>query len=308
MFIRIMGIFIFAMMVMEPRAEPLPVPYDAITSMTAALPNTARVAPKKARTILVYTYTNGFYHDSIPYAAKAIELMGVKTGAFTAVVTNDMNVFTHETLAQFDAIIMDNTTLEVFRPANFNDLSEEEKAKALEREQIHKESFREFVKNGGGLVGIHAATDCLYDWPDYGDMIGAYFISHPWNANVTVKVKLDEPGHPLCKAFEGRGFYITDEIYQFRDEPYSREKLRVLLSLDPSGTDYSLPGIVREDKDFAVSWVHIYGKGRVFYSSLGHNKHIFWNPVILQYYLDGIQFAMGDLEANADPETNATEK
>ena len=93
---------------------------------------------------------------------------------------------------------------------------------------------------------------------------------------------------------------IEDEIYQFK-APYARDALRVLLSIDPSKTDMKNDKLRRTDGDFAVAWVHKFGEGRVFYNSLGHRKAIFWNPVILQFYLDGIQFALGDLEAPASP-------
>jgi type 1 glutamine amidotransferase len=96
---------------------------------------------------------------------------------------------------------------------------------------------------------------------------------------------------------------VTDEIYQFT-VPYSRSRLRVLLSVDAAKTSIILDriGMVhRSDNDFAISWVKSYGKGRVFYCALGHDHEIFWNPVILQHYLDGIQFALGDLKANTTP-------
>ncbi|MGB2823481.1 MAG: ThuA domain-containing protein, partial [Phycisphaerae bacterium] len=99
----------------------------------------------------------------------------------------------------------------------------------------------------------------------------------------------------------GKGFEITDEIYQFRG-PYSRKMLRVLLSLDTTRTDMNKgKRIRRKDNDFAVSWVRSYGKGRVFYCSLGHDHPVFWNPAVLKHYCDGIQFALGDLPAETTP-------
>jgi type 1 glutamine amidotransferase/HEAT repeat protein len=158
--------------------------------------------------------------------------------------------------------------------------------------------FVDFVRNGKGLIGVHAATDCLYKWPEYGDMMGGFFNSHPWNENVTVK--LDDPGHPLLRAFRGQSFVVADEIYQFK-EPYSRDKLRVLLSIDVNGTDMTKKNIRRTDGDFAVAWIHRYGKGRVFYFSLGHRPEIFWNEPVMQCYLDGIQYALGDLTCDDTP-------
>ena len=135
-------------------------------------------------------------------------------------------------------------------------------------------------------------------------MLGGYSISHPWNAGSTVTVKLDEPNHPLVQCFAGSSFQHTDEIFEF--ESYSREKVRVLLSLDTTRTDMQLPGIKRTDGDFALSWVRNYGQGRVFYSALGHQPDVYWRPTILKHYLAGIQFALGDLEADATPSVVST--
>jgi len=269
-----------------------------------ALPAAARVQPAKQRKLLVFTLCRGFVHGSVPDGAVAFKLMGEKTGAFSTVISDDVSVFEPDSLKQFDAIVMDNTTGDLFATQGLEQMAAEEQTKAREREARLKQSFLDFVNNGGGLIGVHAATDCLYNWTEYGDMLGGYFSGHPWSEEVAVK--LDDPGHTLCSAFKGQGFRINDEIYQFR-EPYSREKLRVLLSLDTSHTNMDKgEAIKRTDDDFAVSWVQSYGKGRVFYCSLGHRNEIFWTPSVLQFYLDGIQFALGDLPVDTTPSAQLT--
>ena len=272
-----------------------------IQLMRDAMPEKARVQPEKPRKLLVNTTVKGFPHSAIPYAAKAFEIMGEMTGAFDAVVSDDIAMFEPDNLKQFDAVLMDNTTGNLFlpHPKKLSKLSPEEKAKAQQYDTLLKKSLADFVKGGGGLIGVHAATDCHYAWPEYGEMMGARFWGHPWTESVTVKI--DDPAHPLNRAFKGSNFVVDDEIYQF-NEPYSREKLRVLLSLDTSRTNMDKgKAIKRTDDDFAVSWVRSYGAGRVFYCSLGHKHEIFWNPVVLEHYLDGIQFALGDLDADTTP-------
>jgi type 1 glutamine amidotransferase len=101
-------------------------------------------------------------------------------------------------------------------------------------------------------------------------------------------------------AFEGKDFHLADEIYEFGD-PYDRKKLRVLLSLDVTRTNMGVKWISRKDNDFAQAWVKPYGKGRVFYTGFGHRTELYWNPAILRFYLDGIQFAAGDIQAPAAP-------
>jgi len=265
---------------------------EMIEKINAALPDEAPVEPKQDRKLLIFTLCKGFVHSSIPYGAYAIEEMGKRTGAYSAVISDDPQMFAPDNINQFDAVLMLNTTGTLF-----------------EDETLQK-SFLDYVKSGKGLVGIHAATDCFYDWHDYGQMMGGYFWGHPWNANNTVTVKLDDPAHPINAPFNGRKFDITDEIYQFQEEPYSRETHRVLLSLDTSlgsKTDMTKKGIRREDGDFAVAWVKTYGDGRVFYCSLGHNEHIFWDSEVLRHYLRGIQFAFGDLEADTTPSAKLPE-
>jgi type 1 glutamine amidotransferase len=273
-------------------------PQEVQSRISAAAPKHAPAKPQKTRRLLVFTLCRGFSHASIPTGAAAFKILGEKTGAFTAVESDDIDMFRPEKLAQFDAVCLMSCTGELFLPPNLEQLPPDEQAAAHRRDELLKKSLLDFVSGGKGLIGIHAATDCFYQWPEYGELMGGYFDGHPWNEMVTVR--LDEPNHPLNEAFGGKSFEIADEIYQFR-APYSREKLRVLLSLDPGKIDWLKSGIKRTDDDFAVSWIRQYGKGRVFYCSLGHRDEIFWNPQILQHYLAGIQFALGDLAADAAP-------
>lgn len=272
---------------------------EELERIRSAMPQKPRFAPAAPRKLLVFTLCRGFPHSAVPYGAKALEIMGEKTGAFSVVVSNDIAMFEPHNLKPFDAVCMDNTTGELFLPPNLAELTEEQQAAARNYDALLKKSLVDFVRSGKGLIGIHAATDCLYQWPEYGEMMGGYFDGHPWNEEIGVKI--DDPGHALCQAFNAPTFRVADEIYQFKT-PYSRESLRVLLSLDTNSTDMKKgDAIHRPDGDFAVSWIRRFGQGRVFFNSLGHREEIFWNPLLLQYYLDGIQFALGDLPADTTP-------
>jgi hypothetical protein len=269
------------------RAEPVPawgaaLAPDELRNIEAALPERAPAVPQAGRRLLVFTLCKGFRHSAIECGAAAVAALGERTGAYEAVVSDDLALFTPDRLGQFDAICFMNTTGELFV------------------DEAARRSLLDFVRGGRGVVGIHGATDCCYEWPEFGELMGGYFDGHPWGAGDTVTLKVDEPEHPLCRAFGGSRFTITDEIYQFR-APYSRAALRVLLSLDTQRTDMNKPGIKRGDGDFAVSWVRSYGEGRVFYCSLGHREDVFWNRTVLEHYLAGIQFALGDLPADTTP-------
>jgi type 1 glutamine amidotransferase len=254
------------------------VPADQLEKMKAAAPDKAPAAPQKARKLLVYTATKGFRHSSIPLAAESLKFLGEKTKAYQSVITDDSAMFNPEKLAEFDAVCFDQCTGSPFTEAD------------------RKAALLDFVRSGKGFIGIHAATDCFYDWKDFGDLIGGYFAGHPFGR---ISVKLDAPKNPINAAFGGKGFEISDEIYTFRD-PYSRRELRILLSVDWENSG-ELKGGTRKDNDYALSWIREYGKGRVFYCAFGHVEPIWWNPQILAHYLAGVQYALGDLKAIARP-------
>ncbi len=259
---------------------------EEIAKIEAAMPAKPTVeAPKKK--MLVFWRCETFFHTSIPVVNKAMEIMGQKTGLFDVVCTDDYAVFTPEKLAEFDVVCLNNTTTLKFDPA-----TTPERCKAL----------MDFVKGGKGIVGVHAATDNFYSWPEAQEMMGGKFTGHPWTSNVTVAIKIDDPAHPLMQAFRGlQGFKIKDEIYRTEPPLYSRSKQRVLMSLDMSDPTTKGRAEKPTDADTGISWIKTWGNGRVFYCSLGHNDQVFQTPVVLQHYLDGIQFAFGDLKVDTKP-------
>ncbi|MEI7728229.1 MAG: ThuA domain-containing protein [Verrucomicrobiota bacterium] len=263
--------------------KPLPELSPAnLQKITAALP-TASASLKKPRKILVFYKCEGFVHgDGIITGNQALQLLGQKTGAWTAEFSNVYTSLDAANLAQYDAIVLNNTT-------------------RLKIPTEYKAGFLNFVKQGKGIVGIHSATDNFYDWPEAAAMLGGVFNSHPWGGGGTWAFKLDEPGHLLNQAFGGKNFKLKDEVYQFKD-PYTRADRRVLLTLDLSDpATGAAKNMKREDKDFAVAWIKNYGAGRVFFSNLGHAGNVFMEPAVLKFYLDGIQWALGDLDADATP-------
>ena len=261
---------------------------DELQKIRSAVPAKPTVQPAKPRKILVFWRCEGFFHTSIPVVNEALKIMGQKTGAYeVAVCTDDYSIFTPEKLRQFDVVCLNNTT-----HLKFNPNQTPERCKAL----------MDFVKNGKGIVGVHAGTDNFYDWPEAMEMMGGKFTGHPWGGGGTWAIKIDEPDHPLMAAFRGKGFKINDEIYRTDPPLYSRSKQRVLMSLDMSDpATKNARGVKPSDADTGITWIKTWGKGRIFYCSLGHNNHIFWNPAILQHYLDGIQFALGDYKVDTTP-------
>jgi type 1 glutamine amidotransferase len=285
-----------------------PLPEAEVQKIFAVAPEKATAAPKKPRKVLVFWRTPGFKHTVIPCTNAAIEVLGRKTGAYQTVMSDDPAVFEPAKLAEFDAVVMNNTcgknvkvagrelVREIFLTSeDMAKLTADEQRAAVERDERLKKSFEEFVRGGKGLVGFHGATGAFHSWPAFGEMLGAFFKWHP--APQKARIKLDDPAHPLLAAFGGKGFEMKEETYVVGD-PYSRDTVRVLLTLENTDMMSKNP---RKDGDYALAWIRKYGQGRTFYCAFSHFDENFLNPALLRFYLDGIQFALGDLEADATP-------
>ncbi len=278
-------------------------PAGASEKIAAALPAEPFAKPAKARKLLIFSRTAGFRHESIATGKLAFTELGKKTGAFEAVVSDDLANFEPKTIDQFDGILFLSTTMDPFAPAKAEWDAMDDKAKkdAEKKSERLQKSLMSFVKGGKGFIGIHAATDTFYNWSEYGEMIGGYFDGHPWGAGTQVSIKV-EPGqekHPLVAMFDGKNVDFKEEIYQLKD-PYNSKKVHMLLRLDPEKSDMKVQGLKREDKDWGVAWARSWGKGRVFYCSLGHNHEMYWHPTVVSHYLAGIQWALGDYKVKVD--------
>lgn len=260
--------------------------------------------PAKARKLLLYSHPNGFPHTGAIEAAKvAFPALGKKTGAFECVVSDDLANFEADKLQEFDAVFFSNTTGDLFTGKAFekcaNRPAKEDEAKTTER---LRKNLVEFVKSGKGLMGNHSACDCSYGWREWGEMLGGYFIGHPWG---TIWVTNDDPDSPINAVFKGEGFQISDEIYTFgtsgalKWDAYGRDKNRVLLSVNMEKS--KIDKGPRADGDHGLSWIKTYGNGRTFYCAFGHDERAFVNPTILQHLLAGTQYVLGDLKADATP-------
>jgi type 1 glutamine amidotransferase len=299
-----LGLVIFAAGAMaadsaQPKVLKINLPKDQIDKITKALPEKATAVPTAKRKLLACTRSVGFQHGTIPTCAKMLEMMGDKTGAWETVISDDLAMFEAENLKQFDAVFFCVTTGPIFGEG---DLSK----RGAEGERLLRlrKNLVDFVAGGKGLGGNHGATDANYQWAEYGDMMGAYFSEHPFG---DIVVKNDDPKSPINAAFKGEGFPFRDEMYVFgprtqaKTQPYSREKMRVLLSIDMEKSTKLPNKGPRPDQDYAISWIKDYQKGRVFYCSFGHDTQIYFNPAVLQHFQDGVQFILGDLKADTTP-------
>jgi type 1 glutamine amidotransferase len=269
---------------------------DQKQRVEAALPAKALVPPKKPRRLLVTSLAKvndrlvrG--HPSIPAATYAIEQMGNRTGAWETVFSNDIEMFRPDQIRQFDAVCFNNSQGVLWDDAE------------------RKQSLLDFVRSGHGLIGFHAAIATfvqhpVYDqWPPFGKMLGGTENGgHPWGPNDSFFFKVDDPKSPLDAVFHGQGFEVTDEVMQLQ-EPSLRGHLHVLLSIDmdKSQPTHSVLPIRQKDQDFPLTWIRAEEKGRVFCSGMGHVPGVFENAALLEHFLAGIQYALGDLPADAAP-------
>lgn len=277
---------------------------EQLDKIKAALPEKCEPAAS-TRKLLVFYLAEGFVHSSILFGNECLKSMGAKTGAFAPTFTTNKTDFTAENLKQYDGILFNNTT-------------------SLKLDDAQRKAIVDFVNSGKGMMGIHSASDNFGCCPELSDMIGGQFDGHPWGSGGwnTKGVpadqlppgvqpgqpgpwafKLDDPEHPVNRGFGGKGFYLVDEIYQIKGK-YAHDNCRELISLDmsnPVNFKVNTNGFHRKDMDFPVAWIKKIGGGRVFYCSLGHREDIFFNKAVVQHYLDGIQYALGDFKADDRP-------
>jgi len=250
---------------------------------------------KRVRRILVFYRCETSIHTSIPHGNFALQEMARKSKAFSVDLEDDYEVFNKRSLKQYSAILFNSTTSLKFTS------------------ESQREAILDFVRGGGGLIGIHGASDNFYEWEEGAEMMGGQFNGHPWTAGGTWAFKLDDPTHPLNQAFEGKGFWHQDEIYQYRPSSYvGPENLRILVSLDMSKEIVREPMSLEKferfnsqypagNREVPVSWVRDIGKGRLFYTNFGHREETYQNPVIMRHIFDGILFAIGYKKVDTTP-------
>ncbi len=199
-----------------------PLSDDIKAAIAEAVPGEATAKPQKTRRVLAFYRCEGFIHGSIPHGNQALLEMGRKTGAFSVDLADTYDVFTPGNLKKYDCIVLNNTTHMTFpSPSQMN-------------------AFMDFVSGGGGLAGFHAASDNFGRHPECLSLVGGIFNGHPWGAGGKWAFKLDDPEHVLNRAFDGKGFWHTDEIYQYKPESYvGPEVLRILVSLDMTKDEVS---------------------------------------------------------------------
>ena len=246
----------------------------------------AQAPAAQKKHLLVLGEEKGYRHESVSHAMAVIEHLGEQTGLWDTTIRTDTEILTKKKLEfnaknlnDFDAILM-------FTGGD------------LEMDAQQKADFLSFVHDDGkGLVGVHSAAITWVNWPEFVDMLGGDFDEHPWKT-FKAPIIVEDPAIPGMRQWPHE-FDLTDEIYQMKD--FSRDKVRVLMRLDPCKLDLANPKVHRRDHDFAVTWAKSYGKGRVYYSTLGHPAENWDDPRLQKMYTEAIKWAMGLESADITP-------
>jgi uncharacterized protein len=259
---------------------------EAKKGIEAALPRQAFAAPQKPRTLLVIESLHGMSHNTIPHTNVMIERFGATTGAWKTVFSNDLTNLLPGKIAAYDAIFLNSIVGELFA------------------DPAVRASVAAFVKNGGGLIGIHGTPWASRNWDEFTEMIGSKDAPHRIEQGV---MRVYDRESPLTKPLGEQPINFKEEYYRFQIDGARRLRwnhVRVLLTVDLDDLKVEprpWTGYTRADKIYPVSWIRTYGKGRVFYTSIGHMPETFMTPSLVGHMLAGVQYALGDLKADATP-------
>jgi type 1 glutamine amidotransferase len=255
--------------------------------------------PAPAKHVLAWAdVRNGYQHESISHALATIERLGRASGLYDTYIRTDSQPITKTPIVFRSGTGI--ATGEEFLAHNltFYDAIFFFGVREIDLTADQKRDLLSFVKEDGkGFVAAHSASTAFFSWPEFGEMLGGRFDEHPWEIT-DATVVVDDPAFPAMKDFPVRSVRL-DEHYQLKD--FSRDKVRVLAHLDAASLDLTRPLVHRTDRDFPVAWARDFGRGRVFYSTLGHVVESWDDPALQQMYFNAIRWALGLVPGDATP-------
>jgi len=261
-------------------------PIWVVLLLMMILPTGGTHAAGAKKRLLAIGEEKGYRHEAVSHALATIERLGRETGLWDTTIRTDTEALTKKKL-EYNAKNLNDFDAVLFYTGG-----------SLEMDEQKKADFLSFIRDDGkGFIGVHSATITFTEWPEYGDMIGGFFDEHPWGT-FEAPIIVEDRGFPGMKQWP-TSFVIRDEIYQMRN--FSRDEVRVLMRLDANKLDLTNPRVHRKDRDFAVTWAKRYGKGRVYYSTLGHVEENWDRPEMQAMYVGAIKWAMGLVDADVTP-------
>ena len=239
---------------------------------------------------------NGYQHDSISHAIATLERLGHDSGAYDMFIRTDSQTITKHPVTFATGTGIATGADFLYRNLNYFDAIFFFGVREIDLTPEQRADLLSFVRDDGkGFVAAHSAATAFFSWPEFGELLGARFDEHPWGADgiADATVVVDDPSFPAMKGFPPR-VMLHDEHYQLKD--FSRETLHVLAHLDPASVDLHAPLVHRSDGDFPVAWTKSYGRGRVFYSTLGHAAESWDNPMLQSMYFQAIRWVLRQAE------------
>jgi type 1 glutamine amidotransferase len=249
--------------------------------------------PKRMRVLAWIDVSNGYQHDSVSHAVATIERLGYETGAYDTFIRSDSQLITkHPVLGHDGKPLLYAKNLNDFDAVFFFgvreiDLTAEQKADLLS-----------FVHDDGkGFVCAHAGATAFFSWPEFGEMVGGRFDEHPWGI-IKAPIIVEDPKFPGMTHLPATFDHI-DEYYQIKG--FSRADSHVILGLDVSHLDLKMPLVHHQDADWPLAWAKMYGKGRVYYSALGHDPSTWDDRAVQEMYFEAIEWALRLEDADITP-------
>lgn len=236
--------------------------------------------------ILFIGQEKGYRHEAVSHAMATVERLGIQTGLWDTTLRTDCEPLTKKKL-EYNAKNLTNFDAVIFFTGG-----------DLDMDAGQKSDFLSFIHDDGkGFIGIHSAAITFVDWPEYGEMLGGYYDEHPW-LTFDAPILVEDPEFPGMDEWP-QSFTLRDEIYQLKN--YSRDKVRVLMRLDANKIDLTNKNVHRSDRDFAVTWAKSYGKGRVYYTTLGHVPENWDKPEFQKMLIEAIKWTTGITNADITP-------
>ncbi len=280
--------------------EPIEITSEWLAKIERLAPSVPTVKNVDKKKILVFSKAPGFYHWTIPHNIEMLKILAKKTDAFEIHIGYDIENFERKNLKKYDAFILNNSNPSGPDRDLFADLLKQNTSftdsEIKEKAAQYEQNLLDYVAKGGGLMIMHGAITLQNNSMVFSKMTGGSFDYHPKQQEIHVKEV--DANHPLVRAFKGKGFTHIDEPYFFKNA-YADYNFRPLLYMEVD----KLEGVKKEVEENMVyiSWIKKYGKGRVFYSSPSHNAQSMDNPELLQFFLDGMQYVVGDLKCDDSP-------
>jgi type 1 glutamine amidotransferase len=263
----------------------------AIVALSVSVLGAGSQAPRTfSKHVLAWAdVRNGYQHESITHAVSTIERLGWESGLYDTVIRTDSQSITKSPILFRQGTGIASGEQFLARNLNYFDAIFFFGVREIDLDAQQRADLLRFVRDDGkGFVSTHAGATAFFSWPEFGQMVGGRFDEHPWGISEATVIVEDRES-PITRHLPAT-FAVTDEHYQLKD--FDRKNVHVLARLDPSKLDLKAPLVHRTDRDFVAAYTKTYGKGRVFYSTLGHPRELWDAPWLQKMYFEALKWSM----------------